>query len=173
MRKSFWANERGSGDSTATLSLYDNGGRDVALRFDLTVPFALRRSAHRQLGTPFKRYHMGPVVRRNAAGRPVPRVLAMRLRHIGTESNAADAEAALVIHDLMRALGFERFEVRVNNRLALNGLLEELGLAEQAGRAARAGQAAENRPRRCDRGDDGKSRGEAPRRRSGCWRWPT
>ena len=31
----------------------------------------------------------------------------------------------------MRALGFERFEVRVNNRLVLNGLLEELGLAER------------------------------------------
>ena len=50
---------------------------------------------------------------------------------IGTESNASDIETALVIHDLMRALGFERFEVRVNNRLVLNGLLEELGLAER------------------------------------------
>jgi histidyl-tRNA synthetase len=37
-----------------------------------------------------------------------------------------------VIHDLMRALGFERFEIRVNNRLLLNGLLEELGLAAKA-----------------------------------------
>jgi histidyl-tRNA synthetase len=48
---------------------------------------------------------------------------------IGTTSNAADIEVALVIHDLMRALGLERFTVRVNNRLVLNGLLEELGLA--------------------------------------------
>src|SRR5262249_436211 len=29
-------------------------------------------------------------------------------------------------------LGFERFTVRLNNRLVLNGLLEELGLAERA-----------------------------------------
>ena len=48
-------------------------------------------------------------------------------------ANAADIETALVIHDLMVALGFERFEVRINNRLVLNGLLEELGIADRAG----------------------------------------
>ncbi len=38
----------------------DNGGRDVALRFDLTVPFARFAAQHiGKLGTPFKRYHMG------------------------------------------------------------------------------------------------------------------
>src|SRR5262249_49765591 len=50
---------------------------------------------------------------------------------IGTTSNAADIEIALVIHDLMRQLGFEHFQIHVNNRLVLNGLLEELGLAEK------------------------------------------
>ena len=44
---------------------------------------------------------------------------------IGTAANAADIEVALVIHDLMLALGFERFQIRINNRLVLNGLLEE------------------------------------------------
>src|SRR5262249_16915083 len=46
--------------------------------------------------------------------------------------NASDIEVALVIHDLMRALGVEDFEVRVNNRLVLNGLLEQLGLEGRA-----------------------------------------
>ena len=32
----------------------------------------------------------------------------------------------------MAALGFERFEIRVNNRLVLNGLLGELGLADKS-----------------------------------------
>src|SRR5262249_57825346 len=50
---------------------------------------------------------------------------------IGTTSNAADVEVALVIHDLMKALGFERSVLRINNRMVLNGLLEELGLAGQ------------------------------------------
>src|SRR5262249_16906588 len=51
---------------------------------------------------------------------------------LGPTPNAADIEAALVICDLMRALGLERFEVRVNNRLVLNGLLQEFGLADKA-----------------------------------------
>ncbi len=46
---------------------------------------------------------------------------------IGTLSVAADIETALVIHDLMRAIGFEKFQIRVNNRMVLNGLLEKLG----------------------------------------------
>jgi histidyl-tRNA synthetase len=51
---------------------------------------------------------------------------------IGTKGTAADAETVLVAHDLLRAIGFERFTIHVNNRLVLNGLLESLGLAERA-----------------------------------------
>src|SRR5881409_267896 len=50
---------------------------------------------------------------------------------IGTTANAADIEVVLVINDLMVALGFERFQISINNRLVLNGLLEQLGLAGQ------------------------------------------
>ena len=67
---------------------------------------------------------------------------------IGTMSNAADVEIALVINDLMVALGFDRFEVRVNNRLVLNGLLDQLGLAGKTSVAAAvARQAGQDRPR--------------------------
>ncbi len=51
---------------------------------------------------------------------------------IGTTSITSDIETVLVIHDLLCSLGFERFTIRVNNRLVLNGLLEKLGLAEQS-----------------------------------------
>ena len=118
----------------------DNGGRDVALRFDLTVPFARFAAQHiGKLGTPFKRYHMGPVWRGETpqAGR-FREFWQCDFDTIGTESNASDAETGLVIYDLMRALGFERFEVRINNRLILNGLLEEMGLAEQGAALLRA-----------------------------------
>src|SRR5438876_6447660 len=111
----------------------DHGGRDVALRFDLTVPFARFAAQHvAQLGTPFKRYHMGPVWRGENTGHGRYREFwQCDFDKIGTTSNAVDIEAALVIHDLMKALGFERFRLQVNNRLVLNGLLEELGLAEK------------------------------------------
>jgi histidyl-tRNA synthetase len=112
----------------------DHGKRDVALRFDLTVPFARFAAEHiGKLGTPFKRYHVGPVWRgeNTSAGR-YREFWQCDFDTIGTKSNAADIETALVIYDLMRAIGFERFQIRVNNRLVLNGLLEELGLADRA-----------------------------------------
>jgi histidyl-tRNA synthetase len=112
----------------------DHGHRDVALRFDLTVPFARFAAQHiGQLGTPFKRYHIGPVWRgeNTQAGR-YREFMQCDFDTIGTMSNAADIETALVIHDLMDALGFERFEIRVNNRLLLNGFLELHGLADKS-----------------------------------------
>jgi histidyl-tRNA synthetase len=112
----------------------DQGGRDVALRFDLTVPFARFAAQHiNTLGTPFKRYHIGTVWRGEApqAGR-FREFIQCDFDIIATASSAADIEIALVINDLMVGLGFERFEVRINNRLVLNGLLEELGITAQA-----------------------------------------
>ena len=98
----------------------------MALRFDLTVPFARFAAQHiGELGTPFKRYHLGTVWRGESpqAGR-YREFLQCDFDTIGTTSNAADIETALVINDLFAALGFERFEIRVNNRLVLNGLLD-------------------------------------------------
>jgi histidyl-tRNA synthetase len=111
----------------------DHGGRDVALRFDLTVPFARFAAQYiGQLGTPFKRYHMGPVWRgENTSHGRYREFWQCDFDMIGTTANAADIEIALVIHDLMQALGLARFCIGVNNRLVLNGLLEELGLAGQ------------------------------------------
>ena len=43
----------------------------------------------------------------------------------------SDVESALVIHDLFRALGFERFTIRINDRRLLTGVLEHLGLVER------------------------------------------
>ena len=111
----------------------DHGDRDVALRFDLTVPFARFAAQYiNQLGTPFKRYHMGPVWRGENTGQGRYREFwQCDFDIIATQSNAADIETTLVIHDLFTALGLDRFQIRVNNRLVLNGLLEELGLADK------------------------------------------
>jgi histidyl-tRNA synthetase len=108
----------------------DAGDRDVALRFDLTVPLARFMAQHfTELGLPFKRYHLGAVWRGESpqAGR-FREFMQCDFDTIGTLSNSADVETALVINDLMVALGFDRFEIRVNNRLVLNGLLAQLGL---------------------------------------------
>lgn len=124
----------GKGGQETDKQLYrfqDHGGRDVALRFDLTVPFARFAAQHiGQLGTPFKRYHIGTVWRGENTQRGRYREFVQcDFDFIGTTANAADIEIALVIHDLLRSLGFERFRIHINNRKLLNGLLEELGLA--------------------------------------------
>ncbi len=112
----------------------DHGDRDVAMRFDLTVPFARFAATHvPQLGTPFKRYAMGPVWRGERPGQGRYREFwQCDFDTIGTTSNAADAEVALVINDLFTALAIENFQIRVNNRLLLNGLLEKIGVLDKA-----------------------------------------
>ena len=133
----------GKGGDESDKQMYrftDHGGRDVALRFDLTVPFARFAAQHiGQLGTPFKRYHIGPVWRgENTQHGRYREFYQCDFDTIGTDANAADIETVLVIHDLLEALGFERFAIHVNNRLILNGLLESLGLAEASAGILRA-----------------------------------
>src|SRR5262249_1145278 len=92
-----------------------------------------------KLGTPFKRYHLGPVWRGENTGYGRWREFwQCDFDTIGTTANASDIETALVIHDLMHAIGFEHFEVRVNKRPGLNGFMEELGLGGQTAAVLRA-----------------------------------
>jgi len=111
----------------------DHGGRDVALRFDLTVPLARFAAEHMgQLGIPFKRYHIAPVWRGENTQRGRYREFVQcDFDFIGTQALAADAEVVLVIHDLLRALGLQRFTIRINDRHLMGGLLEEWGLLER------------------------------------------
>ena len=107
---------------------------EMGLRFDLTVPFARFAARHvPEAGTPFKRYAMGPVWRgeRPAQGR-FREFWQCDFDTIGTTSNASDIEVALVICDLFKALKIDGFELRVNNRLVLNGVLQSLGLADKS-----------------------------------------
>ncbi|MDX1969320.1 MAG: histidine--tRNA ligase [Planctomycetaceae bacterium] len=111
----------------------DLGDRDVAMRFDLTVPLARFAAMHAsQLGLPFRRYHLGTVWRgENTQKGRYREFMQCDFDTIGTLSPGADLETLLVIHDLLAALGFERFSIRVNNRMVLNGLLAALGLSDK------------------------------------------
>jgi len=127
----------GKGGEESDKQLYrfeDHGGRKVALRFDLTVPLArFVAQYHNDLGLPFKRYHIGPVWRGENTQRGRYReFIQCDFDTIGVETITADIEAVLVVHDLFRALGFEKFQIRVNNRKVLNGLLASLGLSEHS-----------------------------------------
>jgi len=132
---------KGGGETDKQMfRFHDQGGRDVAMRFDLTIPFARFAAQHlNDLGTPFKRYHVGNVWRAEKPQKGRYReFMQCDFDTIGTQSNAADVETLLVIHDLFAAIGEEfgipdfDFRIHVNNRMVLNGLLESRGLQENA-----------------------------------------
>lgn len=127
----------GKGSEETDRQMYeftDQGGRRVGMRFDLTVPLARFAAQHiGVLGTPFKRYHIASVWRGENTQRGRYReFMQCDFDTIGTKSVAADIETALVIYELLRAIGFERFRIRVNNRMVLNGLLAKQGLSEKS-----------------------------------------
>ncbi len=126
---------KGSEETDRQMFRFDHGKRDVAMRFDLTVPLARFVAQHsNDLGMPFKRYHIANVWRgeKPQVGR-YREFMQCDFDTIGTTSIASDIETALVIFDLMRAIGFEnKFKIRVNNRKVLNGLLQKCGLAEKS-----------------------------------------
>ena len=127
----------GKGGEETDRQLYrfrDPGDRDVAMRFDLTVPLARFVAQHaNDLGMPFKRYHIATVWRGESPQEGRYReFMQCDFDTIGSTSIAADIETALVIYDLMRAIGFEQFTIRLNNRKLLNGLLVQAGLSNHA-----------------------------------------
>ncbi|MCA9268537.1 MAG: histidine--tRNA ligase [Planctomycetales bacterium] len=133
----------GKGSDETDRQMYrfeDHGGRRVGMRFDLTVPLARFAAQHAAaLGVPFKRYHIATVWRGENTQRGRYReFMQCDFDTIGTTSPVADIETACVIHDLMRAIGFEKFTIRVNNRMVLSGLLARLDLAEKSTDVLRA-----------------------------------
>src|SRR5580704_10259613 len=126
---------KGGGETDKQMYRFrDPGDRAVAMRFDLTVPLARFAAQHlNELGLPFKRYHIATVWRGETpqAGR-YREFMQCDFDTIGTLSPAADIETALVIHDLLVALGFTDFKIHINNRMVLNGLLDRLGLTDRS-----------------------------------------
>ncbi|NBP80082.1 histidine--tRNA ligase [bacterium] len=126
----------GKGSDETDKQLYrftDHGKREVGMRFDLTVPFARFAAQHvGALGLPFKRYHMATVWRGENTQRGRYReFMQCDFDTIGTTSAVSDLETVLVVHDLLVAIGIDRFTIRLNDRRSLTGILERAGVAEK------------------------------------------
>ena len=109
-------------DEKLVYSFEDNGGRQVAMRYDLTVPLA-RYIAQNQ-GTitfPFKRYQIAPVWRADNPQKG-------RLREfyqcdvdvVGTDSNLADIETIACLVKAIESLGIINYKIRLNDRSVLS-----------------------------------------------------
>ncbi|PAF50813.1 histidine--tRNA ligase [Helicobacter sp. 13S00477-4] len=113
----------------------DHGGRDVALRFDQTVPLARFISQyHNEVELPFKRYVIGNVFRGERAQRGRYREFTQcDFDFIGSDSIACDAEIVQVIYASMATLGIEEFTVWLNHREILNGICKYFGIVDKKG----------------------------------------
>jgi histidyl-tRNA synthetase len=107
-----------------------SGETDLALRYDLTVPLARVVAEHRgKLPRFFKRYQIQPVWRadRPARGR-FREFYQCDVDAIGSRSPVVEAEVCAAVSDVLHALGFSDFVIRLNHRGLLRGMLESFGV---------------------------------------------
>jgi len=133
----------GKGGAETDKQLYrfqDHGGRDVGLRFDLTVPLARFAAQHiGELGTPFKRYHIATVWRGENTQRGRYReFMQCDFDTIGTKGAASDAETVLCC---TRLAAGDRLRAIYDPREQPNG-------ANRSARIARPGSGRDQRPSR-------------------------
>jgi len=112
----------------------DHGGRDVSLRFDLTVPFARFMAAHAaEVGLPFKRYHMAKVWRGENTQRGRYREFVQcDFDIVGADTAAADFEILLMMTRAMDVLVDGKATIRLSHRGIFNQFLASLGAQDQS-----------------------------------------
>ncbi len=118
----------------STGSLKQGGEPELALRFDLTVPLARYVAEHEhQLSFPFRRYQIQRVYRGESAQRGRFREFYQcDIDVIGKDSLSVrfDAELVAVICQVFQALKIGPFQIRVNHRRLMRGLLEHLRISD-------------------------------------------
>ena len=113
---------RGAADDPAALT-------DLGLRYDLTVPLARFYASHRgELPTVFRAIQSAPVWRaeRPQKGR-YRQFVQCDIDIIGDASSRAEAELVVATLDTVDALGLEGATVRINDRRALDWMLDGFG----------------------------------------------
>jgi len=121
-------------------SFQDDDEQWLSLRYDLTAPMArFVAENYDRLQKPFRSYRSGWVFRNEKPGPGRFRqFMQFDADTVGTPGVAADAEMAMMMADVMEALGIARgqYVIRVNNRKVLDGVLEAIGLGgdDNAGR---------------------------------------
>ena len=102
---------------------------DLGLRYDLTVPLARFYASHRaELPTVFRAVQIAPVWRaeRPQKGR-YRQFMQCDIDILGDASSRAEAELIVASLDAVDALGLEGATVRINDRRALDWMLESFG----------------------------------------------
>ncbi len=128
---------KGGGETDKQVYRFDdNGGRDVAMRFDLTVPLARFMGAHvNELYLPFKRYHFAKVWRGENTQRGRYReFMQCDFDIVGVDSPASDLEILQLMYGNFAALGITEVTFRLSHRGLFNRFLSVIG-AEKSSEA--------------------------------------
>jgi len=126
---------KGGGETDKqTYRFTDRGGRDVALRFDLTIPFARYVALHQHdIAMPFKRYHIAKVWRGENTQRGRYREFVQcDFDIVGTNAVAADLEIMLMMVSGLKKIGAGKTQIRFSHRGLFNSLLSHLELENQS-----------------------------------------
>jgi histidyl-tRNA synthetase len=126
---------KGGGETDKQMYRFrDNGDRDVALRFDLTVPFARFIAAHfHDLYLPFKRYHIAKVFRgENSQKGRYREFTQCDFDTVGADCASADFEILLLMRQSFINLGIKNVKIHVAHRGVFNRTLGNLGLENAA-----------------------------------------
>jgi histidyl-tRNA synthetase len=103
----------------------DQGGREVGLKYDMTVPLARVMAQYPDLPLPFKRYQIQPAFRaENTQKSRYREFYQCDIDTVGITSPIADAEILAVTSDCLFALGFKNFIIRVNSRQILKSITD-------------------------------------------------
>lgn len=111
-------------DEKLFFSFEDQGGRQVALRYDQTVPTCRFVGQNRQqLAFPFKRYQIQPAFRAEKPQKGRYReFLQCDADIFGLDSPLADAELIALSLDIFKRLGFPKAKVLINDRQLLKDI---------------------------------------------------
>ncbi|HCS79315.1 TPA: histidine--tRNA ligase [Patescibacteria group bacterium] len=111
-------------DEKLFFNFKDQGGREVALRYDQTVPACRVVGEYaQQLPMPFKRYQIQPAFRsENPQKGRYREFLQCDADIFGVASPLADAEVIALSLDIYRQIGFPKVRVLVNDRQLLTKL---------------------------------------------------
>jgi len=119
-----------------TFKLTDQGGRQLGLRYDLTVPLARFVGMNPTIKRPFKRYQIGTVYRDGPIKKGRTREFYQCDADIvGSSSPLADAECVQLALDVFERLGID-VVVKINNREFLYNIIEQAGIPNWAADSA-------------------------------------
>ena len=110
----------------------DNGGREIGLKYDLTVPTSKVLALYsQQLSLPFRRYQIQPVWRaENTQKGRYREFIQCDIDIFGTTSPIADAEIISIIYQGVQKLGFKNAIIKINSRSVLSSILTQSGITE-------------------------------------------